>query len=119
MPVDFLPLLLGVAFLGTLLVTTFIAAFVKRRGRMWLVGILVAAIFPAFYVWLYHRTEICYSRADDAGAGLGRGRQAGTGHVAGAAGWVGGAAGMGARGVFEAAAFGAGWQGIRSNRSGL
>ena len=63
MPVDFLPLLLGVAFLGTLLVTPFIATFVKRRRRVWLAGILVAAIFLAFYVWLYHRTEIRYSRA--------------------------------------------------------
>jgi TPR repeat protein len=67
MPVDVLPLILGAGFLGTLVLTGVIAVFLKKRRRVWLFGLLFAAIWPAFYVWAYHLTEIRYSRAAAAG----------------------------------------------------
>jgi TPR repeat protein len=67
MPVDFLPLIIGAAFFGTLLLTAMIAGYAKRRRRVWLLGLLLAAIWPTFYVWLYHRTEFRYSRTAAAG----------------------------------------------------
>ena len=58
----------------------------------------------------YEKFAACW--ADAAGAGVGRSGQAGTQYAAGAASGFGGAAGVGACGVFEAAAIGGGWQGL-------
>jgi ABC-type phosphate/phosphonate transport system permease subunit len=67
MPVDWLPLVLGVAFVGTVIVTAVVASSVKRPRKAWMVGLLAATIWPAFYVWFYYRAEIRYRRAADTG----------------------------------------------------